>query len=394
MIHTLLGRGALPHAAWTCTSQRHDGQAVTCDDFVAAMAGRDRRRPHAVHALVRPGRHAACSRSRGSYDAAAHTLHARRVQQSLPADARAAREAAVAHPARRRPGRRRTARDLPLQLAGEAAAGGHRARAVAAREPEQRFVFVERAGAAGAVAAARLLRAGRSLQLRLQRRRARAPDGARHRPVQPLGGRPAARDAASCCAASRRVGAGQPARGSRGVRRRLRPRARRRRAAIRPSPPRRWRCRPRAYLAEQMDVVDPDAIHAVRLRAARATSPRALRGELLAAYQALHGAGPYSPDARVGRPARPAQPVPRLPDGARRRRRRARCACAQFDTRRQHDRRDGRARRARQLRLRRARAGAASVLRQVEGRAAGGRQVAAVQATSRLPGHAGARSSG
>ncbi len=33
------GRRARASArAWTCTSARHDGQAVTCDDFVAAMA--------------------------------------------------------------------------------------------------------------------------------------------------------------------------------------------------------------------------------------------------------------------------------------------------------------------------------------------------------------------
>jgi len=52
-----------------------------------------------------------------------------------------------------------------------------------------------------------------------------------------------------------------------------------------------------SYLAEQMDVVDPDAIHAVRV-ALRRHLGEALKGELLAAYQAFTVAGPYSPDAR------------------------------------------------------------------------------------------------
>ena len=50
------------------------------------------------------------------------------------------------------------------------------------------------------------------------------------------------------------------------------------------------------FLAEQMDVVDPDAIHTVRDALARPR--RALhRDELLAAYRANAVPGPYSPDA-------------------------------------------------------------------------------------------------
>jgi aminopeptidase N len=52
-----------------------------------------------------------------------------------------------------------------------------------------------------------------------------------------------------------------------------------------------------SYIAEQMDVVDPDAIHAVRV-ALRRHLGEALKGELLAAYQAFTVAGPYSADAR------------------------------------------------------------------------------------------------
>jgi len=51
-----------------------------------------------------------------------------------------------------------------------------------------------------------------------------------------------------------------------------------------------------AYIAEQMDVVDPDAIHTVR-RALRRHLAQSLKGELLATYQAFAPRGPYSPDA-------------------------------------------------------------------------------------------------
>jgi aminopeptidase N len=52
-----------------------------------------------------------------------------------------------------------------------------------------------------------------------------------------------------------------------------------------------------SYIAEQMDVVHPDAVHAART-ALRQYLARTLRGELLAAYQAFAVPGPYSPDAR------------------------------------------------------------------------------------------------
>ena len=52
------------------------------------------------------------------------------------------------------------------------------------------------------------------------------------------------------------------------------------------------------YIAEQLDEVDPDAIHAVRNSLRRGLA-RALRRELLAAYQTQAVPGPYSPDARA-----------------------------------------------------------------------------------------------
>ena len=51
-----------------------------------------------------------------------------------------------------------------------------------------------------------------------------------------------------------------------------------------------------AFLAEQLDVVDPEALHAARNRLRRATA-EALKNELLAAYRAYAVEGPYSPDA-------------------------------------------------------------------------------------------------
>ncbi len=50
------------------------------------------------------------------------------------------------------------------------------------------------------------------------------------------------------------------------------------------------------FLAERMDVAEPDAIHAVRVSLARTIAER-LRDKLLAAYHANKVAGPYSPDA-------------------------------------------------------------------------------------------------
>jgi aminopeptidase N len=55
------------------------------------------------------------------------------------------------------------------------------------------------------------------------------------------------------------------------------------------------------FLAEQMDPVDPDALHASRNRLRRALA-EALKPELLAAYRAMESKGPYSPDAAaIGR---------------------------------------------------------------------------------------------
>jgi aminopeptidase N len=51
------------------------------------------------------------------------------------------------------------------------------------------------------------------------------------------------------------------------------------------------------YVGEQMEIVDPDAVHAARVHLRRFLA-ESLKGELLAAYQAYALPGPYSPDAR------------------------------------------------------------------------------------------------
>ena len=51
-----------------------------------------------------------------------------------------------------------------------------------------------------------------------------------------------------------------------------------------------------SFLAEQMQVVDPDALHAAR-NALRKRLAEALRGEFSVAYEAMRVPGPYSPDA-------------------------------------------------------------------------------------------------
>ncbi len=50
------------------------------------------------------------------------------------------------------------------------------------------------------------------------------------------------------------------------------------------------------FLAEQLEVVDPDALHEARNRLRREIA-RSLKKELFSAYERLKQTGPYSPDA-------------------------------------------------------------------------------------------------
>ena len=79
--------------------QRHDGQAVTCDDFAQAIADANRASDLVASSsagTARPARRA--STARGRYDAAAGT-YTLTLSPALPADARPGRQAAAADPA-------------------------------------------------------------------------------------------------------------------------------------------------------------------------------------------------------------------------------------------------------------------------------------------------------
>ena len=187
MQHTLLGPERF-RRGMDLYFERHDGRAVTCDDFVQAMedasvaaGGPDL---EAVPPLVQPGRNPGrprCGTLRRC-DARTYTLD---VSQHTRADAEPARQGAVPHSAGSRS--RGTGRH------GHSAAprgrhGGGRTRRACSRctAERQTFVFRGRAGTTRAVAAARLVRTG-APRVRLHRGGARVPRGARQRRRQPLG---------------------------------------------------------------------------------------------------------------------------------------------------------------------------------------------------------------
>ena len=63
MLQTVLGRDGF-RAGMDLYFERHDGDAATIEDFLACFADATGDRPHAVRALVSPGRHADDHRSR------------------------------------------------------------------------------------------------------------------------------------------------------------------------------------------------------------------------------------------------------------------------------------------------------------------------------------------
>ena len=238
MIHTLIGKDAF-RRGMDLYFRRHDGQAVTTDDFVAAMADAsgvnltqfkrwyDQAGTPVVDAT-------------GDYDAAARTYTLTLKQHTPPTPGQkekrplhipfavglvgpdGARPAATA----RRRGAACWKRARPVAHAGGAA-----------------LRIRERAVASGAVIAARILRT-RGAEARLQRRRARAPHGPRLGRFQPLGSRPASRDQHH--AARDRGGRGRQAvGGAGGVRRCFCTGARPTQTRTLRSRARRWRCRAR-----------------------------------------------------------------------------------------------------------------------------------------------------
>jgi aminopeptidase N len=307
MQHTLLGPRAF-RAGMDLYFERHDGQAVTTDDFVQAMQdasgidlGQFRRWYEQAGTPV--------VEAEGKYDAAAKR-YALTLKQSCPPT----------------PGQETKlpfhipfalglvgpdGKDLPLILEGEAVggqpAGGQRAeeitRVLSLRQPQESYVFVD----VPAPPVPSLLRnfsapvtvkydysetdlthlmahdanafnrweAGQRLALALILR------GIEARRAQPVGARGAAAGLTppqAFVTAFARVLADAPRDPAFGAE-----------VLALPS---------EIYIAEQMGEVDPDAIHAVR-NGLRRDLARALKSELLATYQTQAVPGPYSPDAQA-----------------------------------------------------------------------------------------------
>jgi aminopeptidase N len=289
MIHTLVGSQSF-RRGMDLYFQRHDGQAVTTDDFARAMqdaSGVDltqfkRWYDQAGTPVVQAS---------GSYDAAART-YTLTLEQSCPPTPGQPEKVPLHIPfgiglvdAR--------GEDIPLRLEREPAPDGT-SRILSFTQPQQRFTFVDvpsapvpsllRGFSAPVIvkhdyddaALAHLLahdtdpfnrwEAGQRLAVNLLLRAVAA---------QRAGGRPEFPGAfARAFAKVLDDGVRDPAFAAE--------------ALALPS---------ESYIAEQMDVVYPDAIHAVRV-ALRLHLARTLSGELLAAYQAFAVPGPYSPDAR------------------------------------------------------------------------------------------------
>ena len=292
MQHTLLGAQAF-HAGMELYFKRHDGQAVTTDDFVQAMqdaSGID------------------LAQFRRWYEQAGTPL----VEAAAEYDAASKRYAlTLKQSCGSTPGQERKlpfhipfalglvgpdGKDLPLQLEGESPREPHddaeQSRVLSLTEPQQRFVFVN----VPARPVPSLLRdfsapvnvkydyseaelthlmahdanafnrweAGQRLALQIILRGVES----RHATDAPQ----------AFIAAFARVLADAPRDPAFGAE-----------ALGLPS---------EVYIAEQLAEVDPDAIHAVRNRLRRDLA-QALRGELLAAYHAHAVPGPYSPDAQA-----------------------------------------------------------------------------------------------
>ena len=288
MIHTLLGAEGF-RKGMDLYFQRHDGQAVTCDEFAQAMqdaGGVDLSQFRRWYDQAGTPR----LNARGAYDAAAKTFTLT-VKQSCPPTPDQPEKLPFHIPlALGLVGP--DGNDLPLQLDGEKSAVGSD-RVLSVKAPEERFVFVN----VSAKPVPSLLRgfsapvildyayteaeyihlmahdadafnrweAGQRLALGLLLKgvAARKAGKAFEAPAEFI-------DAFARVLAD---GPKDPAFAAE--------------ALSLPS---------EAYIGEQMEVVDPDAIHAVRVRV-RQKIAETLRDELLATYRAMGNPGRYSPDA-------------------------------------------------------------------------------------------------
>ncbi len=142
MMHTLVGRDGFA-AGMKLYFERHDGQAVTCDDFAQAIADAN---PDSELARLLPQfkrwyAQAGTPRVRasGSYDAAARTYTLTLAQSIAPTPGQAVKEPMVIPVALGLLGA--DGSPLPLQLEGEAAAGAPD-RTVVLTEPSHSYTFV------------------------------------------------------------------------------------------------------------------------------------------------------------------------------------------------------------------------------------------------------------
>ena len=380
-------------AAWTLYFERHDGQAVTCDDFAQAIADANPAlRPRRSSSAGTPGRHAARDRARP-------LRRARRARYTLDARADAARRRRASRrkqpfviPVARRPGRRATAATCRCSSTARPRRGGT-TRVLELTRAAQRFTFVDVDAAAGAVAAARLLGAGACSSTTT-----------------------ATPSCSRCCAHDsdpfNRWEAGQ-----RLVRQRdpARSRARTAKAAPLALPPmlgarRRGACSPTAsdpallalalalpdaaYVAALEHRIDVDGVTAARTfdRCARSRD-RPSRGDFERAYRRASPGGTLRADAGAGRRrAGCRNVVPALSRRARRRRRARARAVAQFDDADNMTDAIARARGARATARSPARDDLVRALRgAVARRAAGARQVVRAAGAQRARRHARAR---
>lgn len=136
MIHTLIGAAAF-RRGMDLYFQRHDGQAVTCEDFAAAMAdasGADLAQFRRWYSQAGTPRVAA----RGKYDAAARRYIVTLSQSCAPSPGQPEKLPYHIPVALGLVGR--DGAELPLRLAGEGGPGGT-TRILSLTEPEQQFVF-------------------------------------------------------------------------------------------------------------------------------------------------------------------------------------------------------------------------------------------------------------
>ena len=288
MIHTLIGPRAF-RKGMDLYFLRHDGQAVTTDDFVQAMQdasgadlGQFKRWYEQAGTPVLD--------VTGSYEPATRRYELT-VRQSCPPTP--GQETKLPFHIPLAVGLVGPDGDIPLRLEGETAAAGT-ARVLSVRDPEQRFVFVD----LPAEPVPSLLRGfSAPVTLRFDYREAALAHLMAHDP-DPFNrweaGQRLAGDLILRAAAAIRAGrspefadgffrafgrvlggaAADPAFAAE--------------ALGLPS---------EATLAEQLDEVDPDALHAARVALRSAIGER-LNGELLLAYQAFAVSGAYSPDAK------------------------------------------------------------------------------------------------